>query len=125
VRLVGFSMGGAVAISAADHPRVEGVIGLAPWIPDRLNVAPIAGKRLDVIHGSLDRWLPGIPGVSASLSRRGFVRVLEAGGEGTYTLIRGGVHGLAVRGPGGHLIPLPRASAWTRLVERQLGDFAG
>ena len=40
VMLVGFSMGGAVAISAADDPRVEGVIGLAPWIPDRLDVAP-------------------------------------------------------------------------------------
>jgi pimeloyl-ACP methyl ester carboxylesterase len=125
VLLVGFSMGGAVAISTADDPRVAGVVGLAPWIPDRLSVAPIAGKRLDVLHGSLDRWLPGIPGVSASLSRRGFERVLELGGEGSYTLIRGGVHGLAVRGPGGRLVPLPRASTWTRLVAAQLGDFAG
>ena len=28
------------------------------------------------LHGSLDRWLPGIPGVSPSLSRRGFERAL-------------------------------------------------
>jgi pimeloyl-ACP methyl ester carboxylesterase len=125
VMLVGFSMGGAVAISAADDPRIEGVIGLAPWIPDRLDVAPIAGKSLGVFHGSLDRWLPGIPGVSATLSRRGFERALALGAEGSYTLIRGGVHGLALRSPHGRLVPLPRASTWTRLVAAQLGDFAG
>jgi pimeloyl-ACP methyl ester carboxylesterase len=125
VMLVGFSMGGAVAISASDDPRVEGVIGLAPWIPDRLDVAPIAGKSLNVLHGSLDRWLPGIPGVSAALSRRGFERALAAGAEGSYTLIRGGVHGLALRSPQGRLVPLPRASTWTRLVAAQLGNFAG
>ena len=125
VLLVGFSMGGAVAISAAGDPRVEGVIGLAPWIPDRLDVAPIAGKSLDVFHGSLDRWLPGIPGVSPALSRRGFERALALGAEGSYTLIRGGVHGLALRSLGGRLVPLPRASAWTRLVANQVGSFAG
>ena len=59
--LLGFSMGGAVAISVADDPRVEGVLGLAPWIPDRLSVEPLRGRRLDVIHGSLDRAFPGIP----------------------------------------------------------------
>jgi pimeloyl-ACP methyl ester carboxylesterase len=125
VVLVGFSMGGAVAISAADDPRVEGVIGLAPWIPDRLDLTPIAGKKLDVLHGSLDRWLPGIPGVSSTLSRRGFERALAHGAEGSYTLIPGGVHGLALRRPGGRLVPLPRASTWTRLVGAQLGIFAG
>ena len=111
VLLLGFSMGGAVSISAADEPRVEGVLGLAPWIPDRLDLTPLAGKRLDVLHGSLDRWLPGVPGVSASLSRRGFKRALALGARGSYELIRGGVHGLALRGPGGRLVPLPRASA--------------
>ena len=34
--LLGFSMGGAVAISVADEASVERVVGLAPWIPDRL-----------------------------------------------------------------------------------------
>src|SRR6476619_2398190 len=61
--LLGFSMGGAVAISAADEPSVEQVLGLAPWIPDRLAPDPLRGRRLDVLHGSLDSWLPGIPGV--------------------------------------------------------------
>ena len=62
--LLGFSMGGAVSIAAADEARVEGVLSLAPWIPDRLDVSTLRGKRLDVIHGALDRGLPGIPGVS-------------------------------------------------------------
>ena len=38
--LVGFSMGGAVASLAADAPGVEGVLGLAPWLPDRLDLGP-------------------------------------------------------------------------------------
>ena len=36
--------------------------------------AASSGERLDVLHGTLDRWLPGIPGVSPDLSRRGFER---------------------------------------------------
>ncbi len=122
--LVGFSMGGAVAIAnAADH-RVAGVLGLAPWIYDRLDVAPLEGKRLDVLHGSLDRWLPGIPGVSAALSRRGFERAQALGVPGSYKLIRGGLHGLAVRAPGGRLVGLPRAHAWAREIAAQLEAFA-
>src|SRR5207302_607573 len=35
--LLGFSMGGAVAISTADAPSVVGVLGLAPWIPGALS----------------------------------------------------------------------------------------
>jgi dienelactone hydrolase len=123
--LLGFSMGGAVAISAADDPRVTRVLGLAPWIPDRLDLAPLEGKRLDVLHGSLDRWLPGVPGVSASLSRRGFERARALGVPGSYTLIRGAVHGTSLRLPGGRLAPLPRAATWTRLVAAQLEAFAG
>ena len=49
-------------------PRVVGVLGLAPWLPDELDLAPLRGRRLDVLHGALDRWLPGIPGVSPALT---------------------------------------------------------
>jgi pimeloyl-ACP methyl ester carboxylesterase len=125
VLLLGFSMGGAVAISAAGEPAVERVVGLAPWIPDRLSVEPIRGKRLDVIHGSLDAYLPGVPGVSSRLSRRGFERVRAVGAAGEYTLIPGAVHGIAVRAHWGRAIPLPRAHAWSRLVAAQLETFAG
>jgi pimeloyl-ACP methyl ester carboxylesterase len=122
--LLGFSMGGAVSIAAADEPRAAGVLGLGPWIPDRLDVSTLRGKRLDVIHGTLDRGLPGIPGVSPTSSRRGFERAIAAGAEGTYTTIPGAVHGIAVRGPGGRVLPLPRAGRWAELVAAELDRFA-
>jgi pimeloyl-ACP methyl ester carboxylesterase len=121
--LLGFSMGGAVSIAAAAHPGVADVVGLGPWIPDRLDVSPLRGKRLVVVHGGLDRWLPGIPGVSPSSSRRGFERALAAGAEGSYTTIPGAVHGTAVRLPSGAVLPLPRAGRWAELVGRELARF--
>ena len=121
--LVGFSMGGAVAVGASGDRSVEGVVGLAPWLHDRLDFAPLAGKRLDVLHGSLDRWLPGIPGVSPELSRRGFDRARATGIDGTYALVPGGVHGTALRAPWGGLIALPRARRWQQLLEQRLTLF--
>jgi dienelactone hydrolase len=120
ILLVGFSMGGAVSIACADDPRVEGVLGLAPWIPDRLSVEPLRGKRLRILHGSLDRALPGIPGVSPSLARRGFERARAIGVDGELTVLRGAVHGLAVRAPSGRTVPLPRAGRWAALAEREI-----
>ena len=121
--LLGFSMGGAVSISAADEPSVERVLGLAPWIPDRLSLEPLRGKRLDVLHGSLDRWFPGIPGVSPASSRRGFDRARNLGVAGHYELIPGALHGIALRARGGRPVPLPRAAAWERRVAAQLETF--
>ena len=95
--LIGFSMGGAVAIGVADEPSVETVVGLAPWIPDRLDLEPLRGRRLAVIQGGLDRALPGVPGVAPRHSRAGFERVRALGVDADYTLIPGAVHGLAVR----------------------------
>jgi dienelactone hydrolase len=118
--LLGFSMGGAVAISAAAEPSVERVLGLAPWIPDRLSLEPLRGKRLDVLHGSLDRWLPGIPGVSPASSRRGFERARALGAAGEYELIPGALHGIALRAHWGRPVPLPRAGSWERRVAAQL-----
>lgn len=118
--LLGFSMGGAVAISTADEPSVERVLGLAPWIPDRLSLEPLRGKRLDVLHGSLDRWLPGIPGVSPNSSRHGFERARALGAAGRYELIPGALHGIALRAHWGRPLPLPRAAAWERRVAAQL-----
>ena len=100
------------------------MVGLGPWIPDRLDVSPLRGKRLDVIHGGLDRWLPGIPGVSPASSRRGFERALAAGATGTYTTIPGAVHGIAVRSPRGAVLPLPRARRWAELVGAELARYS-
>ena len=124
VVMVGFSMGGAVAIAAADDPCVEQIIGLAPWIPERLGLESLRGRRLDVLQGSLDRRLPGIPGVSPASSKRGVERARALGCEVSYTLIRGGLHGIAVRVARGNLVPLPRADAWLRLVAARIEAFA-
>ena len=121
--LVGFSMGGAVSIGVSAHPSVVGVLGLAPWIPERLSLDGLVGKRLDVLHGSWDRYLPGIPGVSAASSRRGFDRASVLGVEGTYALIERGLHGAAVRRRSGALVRLPRAQAWVDGVGERLALF--
>ncbi len=123
VALLGFSMGGAVAIAAAAHPAVTTVIGLAPWIPDRLDVSSLRGRRLAILHGSLDGWFPGIPGVSPRNSLRGFRRIRDLGVEASRTLVPGGLHGLAVRLPRGGVIPLPRAGRWAGLVSAELERF--
>jgi dienelactone hydrolase len=121
--LLGFSMGGAVSIQAADEPSVETVLGLAPWIPDRLSLEPLRGSRLRVLHGSLDRWLPLVPGVSAASSRRGFDRALALGVEGDHTIIPGALHGVAVRAHRRAALPASTRGAWARLVADELTRF--
>jgi dienelactone hydrolase len=123
VALLGFSMGGAVSVAIANDPTVEEVVGLAPWIPDQLDVKSLRGKRLAVFHGALDRWLPGVPGVSASHSKKGYDRARERGAEGRYVLIPGALHGVALRAPWGKLVPLPKADRWAELVEEELRRF--
>jgi hypothetical protein len=116
-------MGGAVAIRAAGHPAVATVLGLAPWIPDRLDLSALQGRRLAVLHGEWDRYLPGIPGVSPASSRRGFERARAQGVEGEYTLVPRGLHPLAVRAPWGAALPLPRAGRFAELVAAELERF--
>lgn len=121
--LLGFSMGGAVALQAAGEPSVETVLGLAPWLPERLPLEPLRGRRLRIVHGSLDRWLPGIPGVSPRSSRQAFERARTLGIECEYTLIPGAVHGIALRAHWGRPLPLPRAGTWARMVAEELERF--
>src|SRR5205823_6410101 len=109
--------------SIADAGSVERVLGLAPWFPDRLSMEPLRGRRLDVLHGSLDRSLAGIPGVSPAQSRRGFDRARALGVEGTYELIPGAFHGVALRARHDRPVPLPRAHVWARRVSAQLATF--
>ena len=121
--LIGFSMGGAVSIGVAGHETVSGVLGLAPWIPDALSLDGLSGKRLDVVHGAWDRWLPGVPGVSPASSRKGFRRAEALGVAGSYTLLERGLHGAAVRRRSGELVRLPRWRAWVEHVDRALARF--
>jgi pimeloyl-ACP methyl ester carboxylesterase len=123
VLLLGFSMGGAAAIGAAGHPAVSTVLGLAPWIPERLDLSGLEGKRLAVLHGAWDRYLPGIPGVSPGSSRLGFERAQALGVDGSYELIPRGLHPIAVRAPWGAALPAPRAGRWAELVGEELQRF--
>lgn len=124
VVLVGYSMGGGVAATIADHPLVRQVIGLAPWLPERVDLSPMRGREIAIFHGTLDRNLPGIPGVNPGSSRRGFERLLALGARGTYTMIPGAIHPIALRAPWGSLIPMPRAAEWARQVGSALAPAA-
>jgi len=68
VALLGHSMGGRAAVATADHPRVTGVVGFAPWLPDGESVAPVRGRTVVLAHGSTDRWVP--TGLSARWAKR-------------------------------------------------------
>ncbi|MEZ5081082.1 MAG: hypothetical protein R2878_10600 [Thermoleophilia bacterium] len=122
-QVLGYSMGGAVGlILACRTPDIARFVGLAPWIPDQLDLAPLDGRRIDVIHGSLDGWLPLIPGVSVASSRRGVARAREAGADAHHTVIRGAIHAVAFDGPGDLLIPAPRAGRWRDLARNALAQ---
>jgi dienelactone hydrolase len=121
--MLGFSMGGGVSIAVADHPAVTTVVALAPWIPERLPLGGLRGRRLAVIQGSLDGWLPGVPGVRPRSSRAGYERVRAMGVDAGYRLIRGAVHPIALRGPGGRPLAAPRAHTWAALVGDELTRF--
>ncbi|MEQ4519031.1 alpha/beta hydrolase [Pseudarthrobacter sp. B907] len=54
--LLGHSMGGLTALCVADHPQVEAVVALAPWLNGATPVEPLAGRRVLIVHGSEDRW---------------------------------------------------------------------
>lgn len=121
--LLGFSMGGAVSVSLARGDGVAGLVGLAPWLPEQIDLSPLDGKRLAIVHGSLDSPLPGIPGVTAKSSRRAYERAAARGIDASYTILRGALHGVAVRSPLGSTIPLPRAGAWLENVATEVERF--
>lgn len=54
VFLIGHSMGGRAVVAAGDHPRVAGVLALAPWLPAG---EPLTALRPPVtfVHGADDR----------------------------------------------------------------------
>lgn len=123
IALLGFSMGGAVAVHVAADPDVRSVIALAPWLYPELDVSPLDGRRFAVAHGSLDRGLPGVPGVRPELSLQGVERALARGVDAVRTVIPGAIHPIALRAPWGALVPMPRASRWEALVAEEFERF--
>ena len=80
-------------------------------------------RRLDILHGSRDRYLPLLPGVPPEHSRRVRERAAAAGARTSHTPIAGAIHAIAVRTPLG-LLPLPHARAWGDAVAERLREIA-
>ncbi|WUT66828.1 lysophospholipase [Streptomyces sp. NBC_00670] len=99
VVLVGHSMGGRAALRAAEHPRVSGVLALAPWCPPGEPVAQLRERTVLILHGDRDRVTD--PQGAADLARRAG----EAGARARLALIDGGEHAM-----------LRRAATWHRLA---------
>ena len=79
--LLGFSMGGAVAVRNAAAAGVELVAGVNPWLPPQLELGTLRGRRLAIAHGALDAPLPLIPGVKPSMSQAAAERARALGIE--------------------------------------------
>ncbi|QDG64166.1 alpha/beta hydrolase [Pseudarthrobacter sp. NIBRBAC000502771] len=68
VFLLGHSMGGLTAMCAADHPQVEAVVALAPWLSPETPAYRVAGRKVLIIHGTTDHMTS--PSQSLAFARR-------------------------------------------------------
>ncbi|GAA1584397.1 MULTISPECIES: alpha/beta hydrolase [Kribbella] len=101
VLLIGHSMGGRAVVAVGDHPRVAGVLALAPWLPSG---EPLVALRPPVtfVHGT-DDTITDPAGTTAYATR------LRASGVAVTTYALAGE---------GHAM-LRRPHDWNRLV----GEF--
>ncbi|MCW2921779.1 MAG: hypothetical protein JWL76_1653 [Thermoleophilia bacterium] len=123
--LVALSMGGATCLGALhglDAPQVVGLVAMAPWFPPQLPVDGLRGRRLLVVHGSLDNALPLVPGTSRQQSQRAVQRAQAAGADAEWRDVRGGLHGLAVRWQG-LVWRMPRAGAFVRPIVDEVAEL--
>lgn len=119
VVLVALSMGGATCLANAGDRAVVGLVAMAPWFPRQIPVEPLAGKRLFVVHGSLDNALPFVPGTSLEQSRATVERARAVGADAEWRAMPLGLHGIAVRW-GGRVWSLPRARAYARVISGEV-----
>lgn len=101
VVLLGHSMGGRAALRAAGDPSVRGVAAFAPWLPAGEPVGQLAGRRILIAHGSLDRV------TSPRASRAYAHRARAVARDVTWVAVRGETHAL-----------LARYRTWQRLAIR-------
>jgi pimeloyl-ACP methyl ester carboxylesterase len=90
--LVGHSMGGRTALRVAGEDGVTAVVGLAPWLVPGEPQDQVAGRRLLVIHGILDKTTS--PRASQEFVRQVRPLTTTAGWIG----LAGSGHGLLRRG---------------------------
>jgi dienelactone hydrolase len=101
IGLVGHSMGARTALRVGGHPQVRGIVGLAPWVPAGEPVDQLAGRRVLLMHGTLDRITsPAATAAYASRSEAAgaAVSLVSATGESHAMLRRGQLwHALTAR----------------------------
>ena len=91
VILLGHSMGGRAALRMGGDRSVRAVLAFAPWLPDGEPAGQLAGRRVLIAHGSLDRV------TSPSASRAFAHAAAAAGAEVTWTGVRGDTHAMLLR----------------------------
>lgn len=123
VALLGFSMGGAVAVRNAAAAGVGLVAGVNPWLPPELELDPLQGRRLAIVHGALDAPLPLIPGVKPSMSLAAAERARRLGIVVERRVVRLGFHAVALRRRGGGMLALPGADGYADFVGGELERF--
>ena len=123
VALLGFSMGGAVAVRNADAAGVELVAGVNPWLPPQLELATLRGRRLAIAHGAFDAPLPLIPGVKPSMSQAAAERARAFAIEVERQVVPFGFHAVALRRRDGGLLALPGSGHYAEFVGDQLERF--
>ena len=92
VYLVGHSMGGLTAVSAADDPQVDAVVALAPWLSPESPAAPLTGRKVLIVHGTADRMTS--PSQSLAFARR----AAGVAASMQYVSLRGTGHFMVRRG---------------------------
>lgn len=108
VVLVGHSMGARAALSAAGHPSVRAVVGLAPWCPAGEPVAQLRGRGVVLLHGDRD-------GTTDPARSEEFVARAAAAGA---------VAGLVPMSGSGHAM-LRDAPVWHALTTATVGGLLG
>jgi dienelactone hydrolase len=121
--LLGFSMGGAVAVRNAAAAGVELVAGVNPWLPPQLELDALRGRRLAIVHGSLDATLPLIPGVKPSMSLAAAARAQALGVGVERRVVPFGFHAVALRRRDGGMAALPGAGSYAEFVGDELERF--
>ena len=101
VALVGHSMGGRTVLRIAGDASVRGVTALAPWLPDGEPVDQLAGRKVLIAHGNLDRV------TSPRGSWRYAERARAVADNVDYVTVRGDSHAMVLR-----------AALWHRLTAR-------